>query len=325
VRAALQAPGNGAVIVGIHAPPLNPKGNEFPHYFRETEHPTANPELMTGYLIRADSKIFAGQGGVLDPNKPHKDWIRTGTPHFKNGSVSNMLDFGVSRGEIDSFLNLCLGVGVSRKVNLVLSGHGHRRVDYRLVRDGTRGIKFHMDFFTENPGAYYTALYNKKVVKTISPSHTIAVKETRKIHIRVGSPDPRQIGRISQMRDNRPGVFWKTYEQLAVPPYPNPLNSSSDPARWWRDHGPIIVQTAALGPTTNTREDLKLNPERPNPVFQGFRYIAVAQNVITHVRYVTMPELRAARFRLDWEPRVLSLPPLEPAKRTSPEPASVEA
>jgi hypothetical protein len=61
---------------------------------------------------------------------------------------------------------------------------------------------------------------------------------------------------------------------------------------------------------------LKSQAQRPNPVFQGFRYIAFTGNTITHVRYITMPELRAAGLRQSWEPRVLTLPPLEPTRRT---------
>ena len=33
-----EAGDDGIVIVGMHAPPINPKGSEYPHYFRETEH-----------------------------------------------------------------------------------------------------------------------------------------------------------------------------------------------------------------------------------------------------------------------------------------------
>jgi hypothetical protein len=42
------------------------------------------------------------------------------------------------------------------------------------------------------------------------------------------------------------------------------------------------LQTAALGPTeSNTRKDAKENPEKPDPAFNGFRYIKITGNVIS--------------------------------------------
>lgn len=54
--------------------------------------------------------------------------------YFKFGaSVTYFtLSCGVSKGLNEEFLKLCVGMGVPRRVDLVLSGHGHKNVEFRL-------------------------------------------------------------------------------------------------------------------------------------------------------------------------------------------------
>ncbi|MEO6457828.1 MAG: metallophosphoesterase, partial [Chloroflexia bacterium] len=120
VKAALgSADPAGLVIVGVHAPPINPSGDEWPHYFRETEHPTADERELLGYLLRRDRKAFlpeSWRGETPDASQVYPDWIRTGTSHFKEGGIGDLLDYGIARGSTEEFLQLCVGQGVPRQV-----------------------------------------------------------------------------------------------------------------------------------------------------------------------------------------------------------------
>lgn len=56
--------------------------------------------------------------------------------------------------------------------------------------------------------------------------------------------------------------------------------------------------------------------------FQGFRLIAVNNNVISKIRYVTLRELRRNNFRMPWEIAATSTPaePAEPMTLAAPQP-----
>ena len=102
---------------------------------------------------------------------------------------------------------------------------------------------------------------------------------------------------------------------LVVPPYAKPLSASSDPASWWAEHAPVVVQSAALGPCTNTRPDTEVNEAPPGPDFQGFRLIEVADDRIARVHYVSMEDVRRAAYpppvgAVQPEATVVTPPPL---------------
>ncbi|HYO50055.1 MAG TPA: metallophosphoesterase [Chloroflexia bacterium] len=275
VRGALKD-ADGIVVVGVHGPPLNPSGDEYAHYFRETEHPTADPEEVIGYLRRRDAMAFRHRGVLpipADVDEVYKNWPRTGTPYFKCGGVGDLLDYGISRGSADEFLCLCAGEGVSRPVDLVLCGHIHRNVEYRVGLDPDGETLFYLDFYSENPQAYYSTVCNVDI-----QSDDGMLRKGDQIHIEVeenaqpgAAPTPAQPG----------------HGRLAVPPYATPLNSAADPRAWWEERRPLVMQTAAMGPIdTNQRADM------PNASFQGFRVLSVEGNTIRRISYVTLAELR---------------------------------
>ncbi|HET6262409.1 MAG TPA: hypothetical protein VFG99_09255, partial [Chloroflexia bacterium] len=260
----------------VHGPPLNPSGDEYAHYFRETEHPTADPEEIIGYLRRRDALAFRHRGVLpipADVDEVYKSWPRTGTPFFKRGGVGDLLDYGISRGSADEFLCLCAGEGASRPVDLVLCGHIHRNVEYRVGLDPDGETLFYMDFYSENPPTYYSTVCNMDI-----QSDDGVLRKGDQIHIEVeenaqpgAAPTPAQPG----------------HGRLAVPPYATPLNSAADPRAWWEERRPLVMQTAALGPIdTNQRADM------PNASFQGFRVLSVEGDTIVKISYVTLAELR---------------------------------
>jgi 3',5'-cyclic AMP phosphodiesterase CpdA len=274
------------VIVGVHAPPINPSGDEWPHYFRETEHASADTNEIQGYLVRRDPKAFQSQErwqAPPDPSAVYPDWIRTGTPFFKQGSIEDLLDYGIARGSTEAFLEMCVGHGTPRKVDLVMCGHIHSNVEYRLEWDLSKRFLFYTDFYTENPEMYYPSLSN---LDPVTREPRAAGDVTRlQIYVKEGAP----VGATSQPLANG-------HARLEIPPYKDPLNLAQDPRGWWESHRPLVMQTASLGSMDrNQREEL------PSPSFQGFRVITIENDVITKMRYVTMRELRRNDFIMPWE------------------------
>jgi len=296
VKTALfEAGQSGLVIVGMHAPPLNIEGSELAHYFRETEHPTIDRDEVDAFLSRH------GASGASD------DWPRNGTPHFKTGTVDNLLDDGIAKGEINAFLQTCAGVNASRPVDLVLCGHNHDRVEYRLKsQNNGPGLRYFTDFYLGNPNRYY-------------PSKQEGVDG--KAHIRV-KDNTSLNGQTHRTTDNRfdPPL---QFSQLDVPPYANSLDKVADRKQfksdWWTSHRPLIVETAALGPL-DQRQRIVVKSKKPSVSFQGFRYFRVKQDEIFDSHYVVLDELRRRDFEMPWEKDDGGAPPQGPVKPPKPKP-----
>jgi 3',5'-cyclic AMP phosphodiesterase CpdA len=287
VRQTLANTGEDAlVVVGVHAPPINPSGDEWPHYFRETEHFAADAYETQGYLMRRDRKAFSPKEHgreAVDPSQVYPNWIRTGTPYFKQGGIGDLLDYGIARGSTEAFLEMCVGQGTPRKVDLVLCGHIHSNVEYRLEWDPERRFLFYTDFYTENPQKYYPSL---SILDPLTGERGPANDTIRlEIYVKEGA----QAGALPQRMQ-------EGYARLEVPPYGDTLNASSDAHAWWDAHRPLVMQTASLGSMDrNQREEL------PSPSFQGFRVITVENDVITKMYYVTLGELRKNHYIMPWE------------------------
>jgi len=264
----------GLVIVGVHAPLLNPHKSELPHYFRETEHPTAHDEETLEYLLRS-----GGVPGAIGPTPnaaKAAGWELTGTPHFKRGSVTELLDSGIAKGKVEELLKLCVGQGATGKVDLVLCGHHHDRAEFRLGWDaGGKELLYHMDFYTENPREYYRS--NKK--------------GRGSVHIQVKSGAPLN-GSVVTVHDHKLDAFWKEWTTLSVPPHPAPLSTAPDARAWWARHRPLVIQTGPWGPIDqNLRKDRSINPTKPGPDFQGIRVVSVQNNAIRTISYATRLDL----------------------------------
>ena len=135
----------------------------------------------------------------------------------------------------------------------MLFGHVHRNVEYRLAWDAAQQeLRYFLDFYTENPATYYAA---KKF------------GHSEKVHQRIR--DVAVAGPVRPVRDNRPGAFWTEWQEMDIPRYADTLNDAADPARWWRDHRPLLCQTGALGPGVNVREDKHQNKQQARPVISG--------------------------------------------------------
>ncbi|MEP6832555.1 MAG: metallophosphoesterase [Gemmatimonas sp.] len=298
VRAAIDSAGaNGIVLVGMHAPPINPSGNMMLAHFRETMHPAAAPEFVTAFLLARDtSSVMRVQNNTLVPRSDalttKSSWPRNGTPHFHAGTVEDLMDYGIAVGLQEELMKLFSGADGRRPATLVVCGHGHYRFDYRSKWNARlRQLEIFTDHYLENPTSYYP-------VKLFDKWYDPTGYRRRLVTVKAGTP---VAGTEQNIHDHQSGATWSDLSVFNTPPYAEPLATSKDAAAWWRSHEPIIVQTAALGPASNTRRDIDTNGSAPGPNFQGFRIIQITNNVIQRVRYITIPELRAAHLNLPWE------------------------
>ena len=287
VRDALREAGeDGVVIVGIHGPCINPAGNDFAHFFRETEHPTAAELDIRDYLLRHRSAEPSPQ----PPGSAGESFVAAfGKPFFSRGSSAFLDRDGVSKGKLDVFLKLAAGGPDPggqrlRPLDLVLSGHGHLRTEFRITWDDeVDGWLFFMDFYTGNPGRYYCTR-----MRSVEGG-----KE--RIHVWVLKGAGLNGPAVRRTDDYK-------YLALDVPPYSQPLNDASDKRQWWREHRPVFLETGALGPIesrSNTRSNIS---ERPDPNFYGFRFITVAGSSIDSIHYARLPEVRQNALVMPWEP-----------------------
>ena len=294
LRRALQEAGDtGLVIVGMHAPPLNLKGNEALHFLRETEHATADARDTAAYLYRRDPNMRRGQELPLveKAEQLHPTWKLNAAHHFKYGTTHDLLDGGVARGEIEDFMELCVGrgAGIDRPVDLVLFGHIHRHVEFRAEWSAVdHGLRYFFDFYTQNPGSYYA-------------SQKYGYGEP--VHIRVHHR-ARLGAAPGRVRDHRPGAVWPEWKQLTVPPNERSLDRAASKRRWWQEMRPLFVQTAPTGPIDkNQRKDLRQNRHKPSPAFQGIRQITVRGNVMTEVKHLKADEWVGVPTTVDRPPR----------------------
>lgn len=297
LRGAL-AEAEGVVIVGMHAPPVNPAKTDVSNCLRESVHPTSPEPQVLGWLARKFPAVFTATAlapALIDKIRTMAPgWPRTGTPHFHEGPIEDLLDEGISVGHQEALAKLIAGASGTRPATLLCSGHGHNRIEYRFKWDSaTNKLLTFTDHYLANPDAYYRS-YLVQGDWWKEASH-------KRYLVRIEANAPAD-GTVVEIHEGG-GTIWPDLSELHVPPYPTPLATATDPAAWWQAHAPVVVQTAALGPCTNTRPTLKVNSLPPGPNFQGFRIIQIAANVIARVQFVSMTELRAAAsYPLPWEP-----------------------
>jgi hypothetical protein len=216
------------VIVGNHAPPINPYKNEFSCYFRETQR-AANENEIVSFLARSDPGIRYSPGNPKSLEKQsHPTWFPKsggeGAPaYMKRGSVDDFLDYGVPHGLNNDLLKAAAGVGVARNADLVLSGHGHRRVDYRIEKNSNGELTYDMDFYTENPQSYYPIRFHKE---WIGGGNQPNYPNTDMTYVRI-VPGASENGRPKKFPNDGEYKY-----KLSVRPYANSLSKSNYRMDW---------------------------------------------------------------------------------------------
>ena len=281
VRTALREAGqNGIVIVGMHAPPINLPNSEQPICVRETIHPTTDPNQILGLLKR--NKVVP----ALHPN-----WLLEGTPYFHVGSLEDMLDHGTSSSHKDELAETFAGRNADRPVNLVLSGHGHYRMEFRFAWNASQN---HLEAYTDHYLATPDSFYSTRIVEGDYNND-----DNTKIYLTRVEPGAPVQGEVQKITEHRPTI-WPDLSLVRVPPFSDPLSNATDTRQWWAKYSPIVTQTAALGPSDNSRASLTEHDRQPSPNQQGFRVIQVKDNVIDRVHYIHAEALRAS-YPMAWE------------------------
>jgi len=315
---------DGLLIIATHAPPFHPaSAKTFSHYFRETEHARAVPQHIYDFLLKNTDtqfiikyiqrnevlpKRFRQYRGGINPAyypalnrkikdvkkniiaKMYPDWS-PGHTFFKKGKgvgdpksyYNDPLMRGISRGE-QKFLRYCVGDFKNKKVDLVLTGHCHSQVEYRVKKDGRDKLEFYTDFYTDNPKSFYSSRFYPTTEAKYPDSEYF--KKERKLFVKVN----KNINRPSSIkrRFSKYGPSKSYYEQ-EIPPFKEPLNQSKDPKKWWDKYKPLFIQNAPLGPLDkHQREDEEGIKDSPDPSFQGIRLIHVENDVITQIKHIPL-------------------------------------
>jgi hypothetical protein len=304
----------GTCIVGVHAPPFNIAKQEFAHFLRESERPVTSERELAALVLRMHGSSVLNNFSIIDfgdevfeviegksdralPDSTwdrivaiardvldHDRWMEIGNAHFMRGDTDDLLDAGVTRGRNREFLEACAGRRTSRKMDMILCGHDHDRVEYRFEwNERDEELRFFHDFYLETPPFYY---------------RTKEAGQKGPVHLKI-VPGANLAGRAGSVRDHRfdpPREFL----QRDVPPYGEPLVDSGDARGWWGKHGPLVVETASLGPIDRFQRP---KPGRqPDESFSGFRVFRIRDNVITAGHYVTLTALRANDFTMPFDP-----------------------
>lgn len=105
-----------------------------------------------------------------------------------------------------------------------------------------------------------------------------------RVHVKVTEE-----ARVDEKPEKGPSEVWS----IKTKPYPLTLNAQKDNATckwWWQNLRPLLIQTAALGPSEFLRA-----PER-QPDFRVCRLITVAADTIEKIQYVTHDAMKAGRW-----------------------------
>jgi hypothetical protein len=275
------------VIIGLHAPLFNPVQNEYAFFLRETQRPAM--EAYVENFLRMIGSISPS----VDPRNQHPGWFPSPNDHraptfIVRGTNDDLCDFGVSRGRANELLQAAAGIGTARKADVILEGHTHRYAEFRITTESDQPDQpvFCMDFYTENPKNYYPTRFPITGVSALgrvvweSGTTSVDVEDAAPAN---SPPTPAPTGAKYKYR-------------VAVPPYQSPLNGSSDAKTWWASHRPLLLETAALGPTEG------IDPAGQDEVsFAGFRVLAVKSDVIESIHYIGIQRLQDNDYQLSWE------------------------
>ena len=267
----------GIIIVGIHAPIINIVGNEYPHYFRETEHKKIDQKEIFGFILRHKMiPVFNGQNIVEVVTNNFQDWLSRSS-FFTKGKLEPLITEGVSRGKMNLFLKLISGLEGSKKpIELLLCGHDHTMAEIRIKWKKTNNyFEYYTDFYTENPSRYYNSKTYKGGQIKISVVRGAGINEL-----------------VATINEGTSKV-----KHLKVPVYHQPLNKSVNKNLWWNSHKPILIQGAPLGPTDkNNRTRKKGIPS--NTSFEGCKLIIIRKDVINSISQISRNELSKQKYTI---------------------------
>lgn len=280
VTALETAPDDGLVMLGLHAPLVNPWSGESPPFLRETERPQQAEQARWWLARHTDAPYDQVQ-------RKHPEWFARGDEpepaYLKRGNGQDLLDHGVSRGRTDALLRVLAGADTARRADLVLAGHTHRHHEISLRRLDDDSIAHFTDFYTANPSVWYPSkLVRREDVKGDRDGRLHLPTTT--VYVEVD--DDAVVGTPPWPMPQPAKHHWL----LRVRPYADPLATTPDPRAWWEAHKPLLLQTGALGLWENDQVS-----------FSGFRLVVVKSDIIDKVHFLARERLDAAGWNLTLE------------------------
>ncbi|MFN0138996.1 MAG: hypothetical protein ACKVQW_02770 [Pyrinomonadaceae bacterium] len=284
---------NGLFILGLHAPLVNISEDSNAYFFRETQRPaqTEQVESFLAHRAQVDVSDKSERHSIIQSAYP--EWFPINGDHneptlLKRGARDRLLRFGVSHGESeDELMRVLAGIDAPhRKADVVLAGHTHCHNEFRIAVDPASGEPtFYTDFYTFNPRAYYpTRFYSGWFPAAEFPITINYVPGTEVTYVEITDEAERNAMPWPMPYDANHKFI------VRVSGYYDPLSHTNNPRAWWNEHRPLLLQTGALGPMKNNQVD-----------FAGFRLLAIKNDVIEKIHFVSIELLEKNDYRLPWE------------------------
>ena len=227
-----------------------------------------------------------------------------GISFMKRGDIGDLLDFGVAASREHNpdnayaMLRLLAGQGTRRAADMVLAGHTHRHNEFRVGTTPNGELQYFLDFYTSNPTSYYPTRFLTKwpeypVQMNATFVFDIVKNSYAKTYVDVAPDSPPDAV-------PHPVQGWLLKYAVKVPPYPDPLDRTTDVARWWDYHRPLVVQTSALGPLDNSQA-----------TFTGFRVFTVTNNLIERADFIATHRLESSNYTLSFDEAITPDAPVD--------------
>lgn len=244
------AKGSSPVAVFMHAPPVNIMGNTPNPLLRESERPskqdvfwpdpedppTGIPDFGTilalvekeAYVSYVRSLYKYTNCGETHPHYLYRHWGSCiGEPFFKQRRSDASIQFGVAESGIPQLIELI--TEPRRPVDIVLCGHTHRAIEYRVTHDAT----VEMPWIYGDPKGVGPIPDERGMPQVLEAGYRGLTRFFHDYYI------------DGTIHGDQPSDYWKP---VPAKDYPDPLgNCPGDKRAWWTSRRPLIVQTVGAG------------------------------------------------------------------------------
>lgn len=245
---------SGIIILACHSPIINYRSVPPPHLFRESEHIQLTPDEI---------KELTGLIGIQEYPLELAKFLQGYYKALNMGDQALALSYLYAASQFTfDFWVKAYGWSLSNSDYIKL---GSREPEFGRGVPDERFI----DFFT----AITLNTKNQKRADLVLTGHT-----HRSIEYRARWQD----GKVAILHDyyfdnTAMGKTATQYWEKSLPDYPNPLNSSNNPKKWWEEHRPLFVQAMSV----SAPPDINIGA--------GFLRFSIQGDVITRIEREMIP------------------------------------